>query len=94
MSSRNGDQHPAGSTWACCFTVPGRGTAMKKVFALTLVTSGDTAPPAPQLPAELVAALGEVSAAAREGLLALSVATGMAVMQAMFDAEIAAVVGP
>jgi len=67
---------------------------MKKVSALTLVTSGDTASPTPQLPAELAAALGDVSAAAREGLLALSVATGMAVMQAMFEAEITAVVGP
>ena len=67
---------------------------MKKVSALKLVTSSDTTPPALQLPAELAAALGDVSAAAREGLLALSVATGMAVMQAMFDAEITAAVGP
>jgi len=38
--------------------------------------------------------MGDIAGAAREGLLAMSVAAGMAVMQAMFEAEIAAVAGP
>jgi len=38
--------------------------------------------------------LGDIAGVAREGLLALSVATGMSVMQAMFEAEVAAVAGP
>jgi transposase-like protein len=46
------------------------------------------------LPAEVRLALGDIAGAAREGLLAMSVAAGMAVMQAMFDAEITAVCGP
>ena len=36
----------------------------------------------------------DIAGAAREGLLAMSVAAGMAVMQAMFEAEIAEVAGP
>jgi transposase-like protein len=36
----------------------------------------------------------DIAGAAREGLLAMSVAAGLAVMQAMFDAEIAAACGP
>jgi putative transposase len=39
-------------------------------------------------------ALADVAGAAREGLLAMSVATGLAVMQAMFEAEITAIAGP
>jgi putative transposase len=46
------------------------------------------------LPAEVQLALTEIASVAREGLLAMSVATGMAVMQAMFDAEITAACGP
>jgi putative transposase len=46
------------------------------------------------LPAEVRLALGEIAGAARDGLLAMSVAAGMAVMQAMFDAEITAACGP
>jgi putative transposase len=46
------------------------------------------------LPAEVQLALTEVASAAREGLLAMSVAAGMAVMRAMFDAEITAACGP
>jgi transposase-like protein len=48
----------------------------------------------PDLPEEVRLALAEVAGAAREGLLAMSVAAGMAVMQAMFEAEITAVAGP
>jgi transposase-like protein len=46
------------------------------------------------LPAEVRLALTDIAGAAREGLLAMSVAAGMAVMQAIFDAEITSVCGP
>jgi hypothetical protein len=46
------------------------------------------------LPAEVRLALDDIAGAVREGLLAMSVAAGMAVMRAMFDAEVAAVCGP
>jgi len=49
---------------------------------------------AADLPAEVQLALTEIASAAREGLLAMSVAAGLAVMQAMFDAEITAACGP
>jgi putative transposase len=48
----------------------------------------------PDLPDEVRLALADVVGVAREGLLALSVAAGMVVMQAMFDAEITAACGP
>jgi putative transposase len=35
-----------------------------------------------------------IAGAARDGLLAMSVAAGLAVMQAMFDAEIDEIAGP
>jgi len=47
-----------------------------------------------ELPEELRVTLGDIAGVAREGLLALSVATGMSVMQAMFEAEVTAVAGP
>jgi putative transposase len=43
---------------------------------------------------EVGLALADIAGAAREGLLAMSVAAGMAVMQAMFEAEITAAAGP
>jgi transposase-like protein len=46
------------------------------------------------LPGEVRLALTDIAGAAREGLLAMSVAAGMAVMRAMFDAEITAACGP
>src|SRR4051794_8251511 len=46
------------------------------------------------LPAEVRLALSDIAGAARDGLLAMSVAAGLAVMQAMFDAEITAACGP
>jgi putative transposase len=46
------------------------------------------------LPAEVRLALADIAGAARDGLLAMSVAAGMAVMQAMFEAEITAACGP
>jgi putative transposase len=45
------------------------------------------------LPAELRVVFDDIAGVAREGLLAMSVATGMAVMAAMFEAEVAAVAG-
>ena len=71
---------------------------MKTVPTLRVVSMTDTADQAGQLgvelPAEVALALADVGAVAREGLLAMSMAAGMAVMQAMFDAEIAAACGP
>lgn len=46
------------------------------------------------LPAELTVALTDIAEVAREGLLALSVSTGLAVMAQMMQDEITAVVGP
>lgn len=46
------------------------------------------------LPEEISLALTDIAAVAREGLLAMSVAAGMAVMQTMFEAEISAAAGP
>jgi transposase-like protein len=48
----------------------------------------------PDLPEEIALAMTDIAGAAREGLMAMSVAAGMAVMQAMFEAEIAGVAGP
>jgi putative transposase len=48
----------------------------------------------PDLPEEVRLAMADIAGAAREGLLAMSVAAGMAVMAAMFEAEIAQACGP
>ena len=48
----------------------------------------------PDLPQEIQLALTDIAGAAREGLLAISVAAGMAVMAAMFEAEITEIAGP
>lgn len=48
----------------------------------------------PQLPEEVRLAMSDVAGAAREGLLALSVATGLSVLQAMLEAEVTEVAGP
>jgi putative transposase len=72
---------------------------MKTVPTLHVVAKGD-APDAAEafgladLPEQVQLVLAEVAGAAREGLLAMSVAAGMAVMRAMFDAEITAACGP
>jgi putative transposase len=47
-----------------------------------------------KLPEQVQLALTDIAGAAREGLLAMSVAAGLSVMQAMFEAEIAAACGP
>jgi transposase-like protein len=66
---------------------------MKTVPTVRLAEAQDTAAAA-ELPEEVVLALADIAGAAREGLLAMSVAAGLAVMQAMFEAEISAVCGP
>ena len=69
---------------------------MKTVPRLRVVSSPDSPElvDLPDLSDEIRLALAGIAGAAREGLLAMSVAAGMAVMQAMFDAEIAAACGP
>ena len=69
------------------------GTAMKTVPTVRLADTTD-AVVLPDLPEEIALALADIAGVAREGLLAMSVATGMAVMAAMFEAEIAAACGP
>jgi transposase-like protein len=68
------------------------------VPTLRVVSTSDTADQLGQLnvqlPPEIQLVLGDIAAVAREGLLAMSVAAGMAVMQTIFDAEIAGVCGP
>ena len=48
----------------------------------------------PDLPEEIALAMADIAGAAREGLLAMSVAAGLAVMAAMFEAEISEACGP
>ena len=48
----------------------------------------------PDLPEEIALAMADIAGAAREGLLAMSVAAGLAVMAAMFEAEITEIAGP
>jgi putative transposase len=72
---------------------------VKTVPTLKVVSTTDTAEQLEQfgvaeLPVEVQLALTDIASAAREGLLAMSVAAGMAVMQTIFDAEITAVCGP
>jgi len=57
------------------------------------VVAQDELPRLGDLPEALSVALADIVGVAREGLLALSVATGMSVMQAMFEAEVTAVAG-
>jgi len=66
---------------------------MKTVPTVRLAEAAD-AVGLPDLSAEIQLAMTSIAGAAREGLLAMSVAAGMAVMQAMFEAEIAAACGP
>jgi transposase-like protein len=72
---------------------------MKTVPTLRVVSKSDAPAQLAELgvddlPAEVRLVLADVAGVAREGLLAMSVAAGMAVMQAMFDAEITAACGP
>jgi putative transposase len=66
---------------------------VKTVPTVRLAEAPDTAA-LPELPEEVRLALADVAGAAREGLLAMSVAAGLGVMQAMFEAEVTAMCGP
>ena len=66
---------------------------MKTVPTVRLADTADAAV-LPDLPEEIQLALTDIAGAAREGLLAMSVAAGLAVMAAMFEAEIAQACGP
>ena len=66
---------------------------MSKVSTLRVV-SKDRAPQLPELTEEVRLALSEAAVSAREGLLAMSVATGLKVMSAMMQAEITGLAGP
>ncbi len=66
---------------------------MKTVPTIRVADSTD-AVVLPDLPEEIALAMSDVAGAAREGLLAMSVAAGLAVMQAMFEAEITEIAGP
>ena len=66
---------------------------MKTVPTVRLAEAAD-AVGLPELPEEIQLAVADIAGAVREGLLAMSVAAGMAVMQAMFEAEIATACGP
>jgi transposase-like protein len=66
---------------------------MKTVPTVRLVDTTEAAA-LPELPEEVRLAMTEIAGAAREGLLAMSVAAGLAVMAAMFETEISEVCGP
>jgi putative transposase len=66
---------------------------VKKVPAVCPVER-DLAAELPELPEELRLAMTDVAAAAREGLLAMSVAVGLRVMAELMETELAAKVGP
>jgi putative transposase len=66
---------------------------MKTVPTIRVADSTD-AVVLPDLPEEIALAMGDIAGAAREGLLAMSVAAGLAVMAAMFEAEITEIAGP
>ena len=67
---------------------------MKTVPRNVKVVGHDELPGLGDLPEALSVALADIVGVAREGLLAVSVATGMSVMRAMFEAEVTAVTGP
>ena len=66
---------------------------MKTVPTVRLADRTDAAG-LPDLPEEVRLAMTDIAGSAREGLLAMSVAAGMAVMAVMFEAEIAQACGP
>jgi putative transposase len=66
---------------------------VKKVPAVRPVER-DLVSELPEVPDELHLAITDVAAAAREGLLAMSVAVGLRVMAELMEAELAAKVGP
>src|SRR3954471_7913605 len=66
---------------------------MKKV-PVVKITTPDAAVELAGLPMEATVAMSDVAAAMREGLLALSTAAGLVVMQQMLTEELASIVGP
>lgn len=67
---------------------------MKTVSRNVQIVTQDQAVDVSGLPQEVRLALADIASVVREGLLAMSVAAGMAVMAAMFEAEITAATGP
>jgi hypothetical protein len=68
-----------------------KGTAVSNTYQKK--TSKTTLPAEPVVPGQVSVALGEIACAAKEGLLALAVGTGLQVMSAMFDADAEALCG-
>src|SRR5512143_1360889 len=66
---------------------------MKTVPTVRIADTADAVAFA-DLPEEIAVAMTDIVGAAREELMAMSVAAGMAVMAAMFEAEIAEACGP
>ena len=66
---------------------------MKTVPIVRLVETTNAAT-LPELPGEIALAMTDIASAARAGLLAMTAAAGLAVMRAMFEAEIAQACGP
>ena len=46
------------------------------------------------VPGQVIVSMGEIAESAKEGLLALAVGTGLQVMAAMFDEDVARLCGP
>ena len=67
---------------------------MKTVPSNVQIVTQDQGVDVSGLPQEVSLALADIAVVAREGLLAMSVAAGMAVMAAMFEAEVTAATGP
>jgi transposase-like protein len=54
----------------------------------------DPVPVEVAVPGQVIVSMGEIAESAKEGLLALAVGTGLQVMAAMFDADVARLCGP
>lgn len=80
------------SCWASWTDNPRKGTVMSKVADVRVLEAAQAAADV-GLPESVQVALADIAATAREGLLALSVAAGLAVMVEMMEAEITARVG-
>lgn len=67
---------------------------MKKKIPVVRIASRDELAYVDDLPEELTAAMADVAHSMREGLLAMSVSAGLAVMTEMMNAELTARIGP
>ena len=54
----------------------------------------DPMPAEVAVPEQVIVSMGEIAGAAKEGLLALAVGTGLQVMAAMFDEDVTRLCGP